>query len=186
MADGTWALADSLAGIHCAALKGEDFAVLAEHGASMVVAAVQPCCSTGKPPTSRPPRPPASRSAWDQTGHRAPARTCSASSRSRGSQVTRPETCSPIARSSPRRPRTAAEILKWDKALGTLEQGKRPELVVLDGTAGDPYEQLLKADERDVSLVMVDGVARYRHRSLVTTLGGKDSRPCVSAAASAS
>jgi 5-methylthioadenosine/S-adenosylhomocysteine deaminase len=82
--------------------------------------------------------------------------------------------------------RTAAEILKWDKALGTLEQGKRPELVVLDGTAGDPYEQLLKADERDVSLVMVDGVARYRHRSLVTTLGGKDSRPCVSAAASAS
>jgi 5-methylthioadenosine/S-adenosylhomocysteine deaminase len=32
----TWALADSFAGIHCAALKAEDFAVLAEHGASMV------------------------------------------------------------------------------------------------------------------------------------------------------
>jgi 5-methylthioadenosine/S-adenosylhomocysteine deaminase len=36
MPDGTWALADSLAGIHCAALKAKDFDVLAEHGASMV------------------------------------------------------------------------------------------------------------------------------------------------------
>src|SRR5215211_2354349 len=33
--DGTWALAESLAAIHCAALTSEDFAVLAEHGVSM-------------------------------------------------------------------------------------------------------------------------------------------------------
>ena len=61
----------------------------------------------------------------------------------------------------------------WDKALGTLEQGKRPDLLVLDGTTGDPYQQLLSADERDVSLVMIDGVARYGHRSLVTMVGGQ-------------
>ena len=36
MGAGQWALTDSLAGIHCAALQAEDFAVLAEHGASMV------------------------------------------------------------------------------------------------------------------------------------------------------
>ncbi len=34
--DGSWAIAASLAGIHCAALKPKDFGVLAEFGASMV------------------------------------------------------------------------------------------------------------------------------------------------------
>src|SRR5215210_7861885 len=36
ISDHQWAIADSLAGIHCAALKAEDFTVLAHHGASMV------------------------------------------------------------------------------------------------------------------------------------------------------
>ena len=34
--------------------------------------------------------------------------------------------------------RDAAAILKWDTALGTLEPGKRADLVVIDGTKGDP------------------------------------------------
>ena len=53
--------------------------------------------------------------------------------------------------------RTAAEILKWHKALGTLENSKRADLLVVhgeDGEDGDPYQQLLRADERDVTLVV--------------------------------
>lgn len=69
--------------------------------------------------------------------------------------------------------RTAAEILRWHEQLGSLEPGKRPDLLVVDGTDGDPYEHLLKATEADVALVVVAGRPRYGKRSLVTRLGGE-------------
>jgi 5-methylthioadenosine/S-adenosylhomocysteine deaminase len=69
--------------------------------------------------------------------------------------------------------RTAAEILKWDKELGSLEPAKRTDLLVVDGTDGDPYDHLLKATEADVALVVVAGRPRYGKRSLVTRLGGE-------------
>ena len=41
-----------------------------------------------------------------------------------------------------------ARILKWDHALGSIEAGKRADLLVLDGTTGDPYDHLIGA-QRD-------------------------------------
>ena len=38
---------------------------------------------------------------------------------------------------------------------------------------GDPYQQLPRADERDITLVMIAGAPRYGTRSLVTRLGGQ-------------
>ena len=57
--------------------------------------------------------------------------------------------------------RDAAAIIKWQKALGTLEPGKRADIVVIDGKQGDPYEALIKAKETSIRLVMINGVARY-------------------------
>jgi hypothetical protein len=57
--------------------------------------------------------------------------------------------------------RNAAEILKWDQALGTLEPGKRADLLVIRGKKGDPYEALIRAIETDVMLVVINGVGRY-------------------------
>ena len=37
--------------------------------------------------------------------------------------------------------RDAAAIIKWQKALGTLEPGKRADVVVIDGKQGDPYRR---------------------------------------------
>jgi Cytosine deaminase and related metal-dependent hydrolases len=48
--------------------------------------------------------------------------------------------------------RDAAAILKWHKALGTLEPSKRADVVVIDGKVGDPYEALIKSRETSIRL----------------------------------
>jgi hypothetical protein len=57
--------------------------------------------------------------------------------------------------------RNAARILKWDKAAGTLEAGKRADILVVAGATGDAHVALLQARETDIRLVMINGVARY-------------------------
>ncbi|MEP6891479.1 MAG: amidohydrolase family protein, partial [Nitrospirota bacterium] len=67
--------------------------------------------------------------------------------------------------------RNAAAILKWEKALGTLEPGKRADVVVIAGQLGDPYEALIQAKETAIQLVMINGVARYGTPELMRELG---------------
>jgi len=66
--------------------------------------------------------------------------------------------------------RGAAEILRWEAALGSLEPGKRADLVVVDGLAGDPHEALLRATERSIRLVVINGRARYGAVALMRKL----------------
>src|SRR4029079_16863577 len=68
--------------------------------------------------------------------------------------------------------RDAAAILKWDKALGSLEPGKRADIVVLEGTGKDSYAAMLRATETAVRLVMIDGAARFGAPKLMKALGG--------------
>ena len=67
--------------------------------------------------------------------------------------------------------RQAAAVLQWDKVLGTLEAGKRADLLVVGGKSGDPYAALLQAKETAIRLVMINGVARYGMPSLMGALG---------------
>ena len=69
--------------------------------------------------------------------------------------------------------RDAAAIVKWQKALGTLEVGKRADLIAIEGKDGDPYEALIKAKETSIQLVMINGVARYGAPDLMEALGAK-------------
>jgi hypothetical protein len=57
--------------------------------------------------------------------------------------------------------RNPARALRWDHALGSLAPGRRADLLVLAGKAGDPYRRLVEATERSVVLVAVNGVVRY-------------------------
>jgi 5-methylthioadenosine/S-adenosylhomocysteine deaminase len=66
--------------------------------------------------------------------------------------------------------RDAAAILKWTQKAGQIVAGRRADLLVVDGTAGDPYELLLRASETDLRLVMVNGVARYGVGELMRAL----------------
>ena len=70
--------------------------------------------------------------------------------------------------------RDAARILKWKGLLGTIAAGARADLLVIDGTAGDPYDALIHAKETDIRLVMINGVARYGVPALMALLAPDD------------
>jgi hypothetical protein len=70
--------------------------------------------------------------------------------------------------------RDAARILKWDGTLGSLEAGKRADLLLIAGAAADPYEALIRARETDIHLVMINGVARYGTPQLMDQLAPRD------------
>ena len=48
--------------------------------------------------------------------------------------------------------RNAARILRWDEHLGTLEPGKRADVLVVTGDDGDGHAHLLTRGEQDVEL----------------------------------
>jgi 5-methylthioadenosine/S-adenosylhomocysteine deaminase len=171
--DDKWALADSLAGIHCVGLTADDFEVLAEFKASMVWSPLSNLLLYGKTADVKAARKAGVKiglgSDWSPSGSKSllgELKVARLASRAAGDVFSDAEIVAMATR-------TAAEILRWDKGLGSLEPGKRPDLLVIDGKQGDPYEHLLKANERDVKLVMVAGVPRYGQRSLVTRLGGE-------------
>jgi hypothetical protein len=66
--------------------------------------------------------------------------------------------------------RDAARILKWDQVLGTIDAGKRADLLVITAVATDPYEALIRAKETDLVLVMINGIARYGVPALMQQL----------------
>ena len=82
-AAGQWAIDRDLITIHCIALEAGDFGRLAA-GAGMVWSPVPTCCSMVRLLMWELRRRPGSGSGWGPTGRRAAARTCWASSRSRG------------------------------------------------------------------------------------------------------
>jgi hypothetical protein len=65
-----------------------------------------------------------------------------------------------------------AEILGWEKVVGSIEVGKRADLLVVDGQAdGAPYAQLFAGDERRVQLVAINGTPRYGTQALMVSDG---------------
>jgi cytosine/adenosine deaminase-related metal-dependent hydrolase len=167
-----WALADSLAGIHCVALQADDFDVLAHYQASMVWSPLSNLLLYGKTADVAAAKKAGVKigigSDWSPSGSKnllGELKVARLASEAAGGVFTDQELVAMATRS-------AAQILKWDKALGSLEETKRPDLLVVDGEDGDPYRHLLEATERDVKLVLVGGIPRYGQRSLVTKLGG--------------
>ncbi|MDZ4792678.1 MAG: amidohydrolase family protein [Bacteroidota bacterium] len=64
----------------------------------------------------------------------------------------------------------AAEVTGWQDHVGTLEKGKLADILVIGGKATDPYMHLVKALEKDVELVVVDGIPRYGNISVMKDL----------------
>jgi hypothetical protein len=165
-----WAITRALAGIHCVALRREDFDVLAAHEASMVWSPLSNLLLYGGTARVEEARAAGVRMGlgadWSYSGSKnllgelkvaravAAATHGGLSDRDLVAMVTR----------------DAAAILRWDAALGTLEPGKRADLVVIEGTAGDPYEALLRASEASVRLVLIGGKARFGDAALMAGL----------------
>ena len=67
-----------------------------------------------------------------------------------------------------------AAMLGWSGQLGTLAEGALADILVLGGSTGNPYEQLIDAVESDVDLVVTHGIARYGRHALVEALTPDD------------
>ncbi len=68
----------------------------------------------------------------------------------------------------------AATAAAWQGQLGTIEVGKLADLLVLDARNDDPYENLVRATEREVKLVTVAGIPRCGDAKLMRMAGLSD------------
>jgi hypothetical protein len=155
-----WAMTNALAGIHCVALQRADFDVMAERNASMVWSPLSNLLLYGR--TARIEQAKAAGltiglgSDWSPSG-----------SKNLLGELKVARLFDPNGDVFSDRQlvalctREAARILGWETKLGTIQRGKRADLLVLDGRLGDPYRRLLHASERSVQLVLIDGVPRY-------------------------
>jgi 5-methylthioadenosine/S-adenosylhomocysteine deaminase len=154
---GKWAVADSLAGIHCVALHREDFDVLADSDAGMVWSPLSNLLLYGKTADVK-----AARSAgvlmalgpdWSPSGSKNLLGELKLA-RLVADGLSDYDLLSMATRN-------AAKILRWEKEVGTLEQGKRADLLVVSGDAGEGHAHLFTRTERDVELVVINGIPRY-------------------------
>jgi 5-methylthioadenosine/S-adenosylhomocysteine deaminase len=159
--DGKWAVAKSLAGIHCVALRREDFDVLGHAGAAMVWSPLSNLLLYGGTANVA-----AARAAgvvvalgpdWSPSGSKnllGELKIARLVSGLDGDALSDFELLSLATRS-------AAKILRWDRVLGSLEAGKRADALVVRGTSGDAHAHLFGCGEEDVELVVVNGIPRY-------------------------
>jgi len=165
-----WAITPQLAGIHCAALQPEDFTVLGQLGGAMVWSPLSNLLLYGATANVAAAVAAGVRigigSDWSPSGSKnllGELKVAWLVAQQIGG-VARPDI---IAMAT----RTAAKILGWGSLLGTLEAGKRADLIVVNGTSADPYDQLIRAKETDITLVVINGVPRFGRNTFMSALG---------------
>jgi alkanesulfonate monooxygenase SsuD/methylene tetrahydromethanopterin reductase-like flavin-dependent oxidoreductase (luciferase family) len=173
-----WAITPQLAGIHCAGLHAADFDVMARQGGAMIWSPLSNLLLYGKTAKMRAAKAAGVRcgmgSDWSPTGSKnllGELKVARLYSEMTGGIFSDRDLLTMATRG-------AAAILQWDRSVGTLEAGKRADLLIIEGQTGDPYEQLLRAPETAIQLVMINGVARYGAPSLMQQLspGGEPMR----------
>jgi 5-methylthioadenosine/S-adenosylhomocysteine deaminase len=171
--DGTWAITDSLAGIHCVALQPADWQVMASHKASMVWSPLSNLLLYGGTADVATARAAGVRMSigadWAPSGSKSllgELKVAQIYAQETGIKCSDRDLVSMVTRN-------AAAILHWDHLLGTIEVGKHADLIVVDGIRDDAYSALVKAPESAITLVMIDGVARVGLPDLMLKLGVK-------------
>jgi 5-methylthioadenosine/S-adenosylhomocysteine deaminase len=164
---GNWAITPALAGIHCAGLHPRDFGTLAARGGSMVwspfsnlllYGATADVADAKKSGGAEHPLRIALGPDWSPSGSKSlfgELKVAHVYSENNGNVFDDEE----LVRMSSA---TAAEILDWQARVGSLEAGKRADLIVVAGQDPQhPYAPLFAGDERRVQLVSLKGTPRY-------------------------
>lgn len=63
----------------------------------------------------------------------------------------------------------AADVTGWAGQLGTIEEGKLADLLIVKDKKRDAYQNLISATEPDIELLVIDGVPRYGSRNAMHT-----------------
>jgi cytosine/adenosine deaminase-related metal-dependent hydrolase len=164
--DSSWAVNDVLCGIHCAALRRDDFDVLAAGGASMVWSPLSNYLLYGKTADIAAAKAAgvnmAIGSDWAPSGSKnllGELKVAWLASRHAGDPFTPQEL---VAITNP------ARAVKGDHLLGSIEPGRLADLIVVDGQTDDPFEQLLLVRETSVTLVLINGTPRVGQKRLMS------------------
>jgi imidazolonepropionase-like amidohydrolase len=173
---GNWAITDKLVGIHCAGLQAQDFDTMAKHGGSMVWSPFSNYLLYGDTANVAAARKSgvtvALGSDWSPSGSKnllGELKVARLAADEHGWDISNHDLVAMVTRNP-------AKMLKWNAAIGSIEAGKRADLLVLAQAKTDPYRQLIDAQENDITLVVIDGVARYGTAGLMTALGAKSTK----------
>lgn len=170
LADG-WAITSALVGIHATALTPADLQVLKDHGAAVVWSPLSNLLLYGQTmriKTARSKKLPIGLgSDWSVSGSKnllGELKCARLVSDDAGAAFSDADL---VAMATVE----AAKILRWQKLLGSLEPGKRADLLVVKLADEDPYAGLLSARETDIQLVVINGVPRFGTASLMKAAG---------------
>jgi C-terminal processing protease CtpA/Prc len=165
--DGEWAVNDAFCGIHSTALNADDFQVISQRGGTMVWSPLSNFLLYGKTADIK-----AVKESgilvgigcdWAPSGSKnllGEIKTAWLVSGEEGGVFT-PEEIVAMATIN------AAKILKWDHLLGSIEPGKRADLVCINGQQGDDFMRVINARETSVTLVIINGFPHAGQRSLM-------------------
>ena len=165
--DTKWAITPELSGIHCVGLLPKDFKIMKKFGGSMIWSPMSNFLLYGVTADIK-----AAKknnilmglgSDWSASGSKnllCELKVAWLHSQALGDIFT-PEELVRMVNSN------AAKILKWEKHLGSLEVGKKADLMVIRGKKGEPYVKFLKAKEQSISWVIIGGIPRIGHKRLM-------------------
>jgi 5-methylthioadenosine/S-adenosylhomocysteine deaminase len=170
---GDWAIRNSLAGIHCVALQKKDFQALKKGGGSMVWSPLSNLLLYGQTADVKEAKAAEILMAlgpdWSPSGSKnllGELKLARLVNSIDGSGMSDYELLALTTRNP-------AKMLGWEEHLGTVEAGKRADLLVLAGETGDAHAHLFECGEREVELVVVNGVPRYGASKIMRQLLGE-------------
>ncbi|NJD04707.1 MAG: amidohydrolase family protein [Ruminiclostridium sp.] len=156
-----WAICKQLAGIHATGLTDKDFETFAQNGGGIVWSPMSNLLLYGDTAKVKSAKANGVRmgigSDWSPSGSKnllGELKVAKIFSRYNGGIFSDREIISMATQN-------AGGILGWEKAIGTLEPDKRADLLVINGNTADPYESLINSNEKDISLIIINGIARY-------------------------
>jgi 5-methylthioadenosine/S-adenosylhomocysteine deaminase len=161
--DGTWAITSHLAGIHSIALTQADFGVMAARQASMVWSPLSNLLLYGETADVAAAREQGVKigigSDWSPSGSKNLLFEMRFAAIVAAGSISHREILAMATT-------TAAAILGWKK-IGSISPTNRADLLVVSGRAHEAHEHLFTCAETDVSLVVIDGVARAGTKTLM-------------------
>jgi len=173
-ADGTWAINPEFVGIHATGLTGDDLAVVAQHGGSIVWSPFSNLILYGATAdiasAMRLGIKVALGSDWSPTASKNllnELKVARIVGDDRQIGLTDQQLVEMVTV-------TPAQILGWQDLLGSIDPAKIADLTVVAGQTGDPYGQLIDATESDIQLVVIGGTARYGTQALLQGLSPVD------------
>ncbi len=165
-----WAITPQLTGIHCAALKPEDFTVFGQLGGAMVWSPLSNLLLYGGTADIAAAIAAGVRigigSDWSPSGSKnllGELKVAWLVAQQIGG-IARHDI---IAMAT----RTAAKILGWGSVLGTIEPGKLADLIVVDGTSRGSLRPVNSRQGNRITLVVINGVPRFGQNTFMSALG---------------